>query len=223
MSAIDPNAHFDPEAPSELPDDGDPGEHGRVGYGRYARYTPLGLALLLVAGLLAIGIYRSNANDGPSMPESRVGEMKGKPAPAVTLTLLDGNTVNLADLRGQVVVLNFWATWCAPCRDELPILQQVAAIGPVNGVDFSILGVAVKATNPEDAVRSWVAELGLTFPTGIDAGGDSPRMGPIEAAFGGADFLPLTIVIDPNGVVHTVRLGPYKDVDSVFRDITDAA
>src|SRR5213592_2594290 len=94
--------------PIATPDAGEPVlDHGRIGYGKYARYTPLGLAALIVIALLAIGV----AQRRPSAGGDQVGRLVGKPAPAATLTLLDGGSLRLSDLRGSVVALNFWAAW----------------------------------------------------------------------------------------------------------------
>src|SRR5215210_2953903 len=114
-------------------------EHGRIGYGGYARYSPFGLALLLVIVLLAIGIYQR----GPEKTNDQVGQLVGKPAPDFTLTLLDGSTLTLSNLRGSVVAVNFWADWCAPCKNELPRLQTVATDASQSGQALTV-GVGSK-------------------------------------------------------------------------------
>ncbi len=216
MTTIDAGNRDDPN------DLNDPGDHGRVGYGGYAKYTPLALALVMIGGLMALGIYRYGGGDDSPDPASRAGNLLDGPAPDVTLTLLDGSTLRLADLRGQVVVLNFWATWCEPCKEEMPLFQEFSASGDAGGVPFTIVGVGVKARNDPDEIRGFTRELGLTYPIAIDGGGDSPLVGPVELAFGRADNLPLTFIISPDGTVAHVKVGAYADADDLSVDIIAA-
>jgi cytochrome c biogenesis protein CcmG/thiol:disulfide interchange protein DsbE len=176
-------------------------EHGRIGYGKYARYTPLGLAALIVLVLLAIGI----AERRPGASNDRVGRLVGKPAPDATLTLLDGSPLRLADLRGSVVALNFWAAWCAPCENELPRFQAVADEATRGGEPVRIVGVGIKNDYDENA-RNLVSKLGLTFPIGRDTAGDDVMRGPIETAFGISNY-PTTVFIRPDGTVDAVHIG----------------
>jgi peroxiredoxin len=182
-----------------------PSEHGRIGYGRYARYTPLGLAALLVVVLLAIGIAQRKPSDG----NDQIGRLVGQPAPDVTLTLLDGSSLRLADLRGSVVALNFWASWCAPCKSELPRFQTISATAAQTGEPVRIVGVGLKNDYEENA-RDLVADLGLTFPIGRDTGGDDARRGPIELAFGVSTY-PATVFIRPDGTVDAIHLGELNE------------
>src|SRR5262245_45989951 len=176
-------------------------EHGRIGYGRYARFTPLGLAALLVVVLLAIGIVERR----PSASNDRVGRLVGKPVPDATLTLLDGSALRLADLRGSVVALNFWAAWCAPCESELPRFQAIADEATRSGAPVKIVGVGIKNDYGENAL-ALVARLGLTFPIGRDTAGDDPMHGPIETAFGVSNY-PTTVFVRPDGTVEAVHIG----------------
>jgi len=198
-------------------------DHGRVGYGAYARYTPLALALILIAGLMAIGIYRYGDDPDDDAPVSRAGSLIDTQAPDVSLTLLDGTTLRLADLRGQVVVLNFWATWCPPCKEEMPLFQDLTEAGPAGEIPFTIVGVGVKARDTPEAVAEYAHSLGLTYPIGFDGGGDSGVVGPDEAGFGTADILPVTFIISPDGVIDHVHVGQYDDADTLRADIADAA
>lgn len=198
---------------SEPGADSSPFEHGRVGYGRYARYTPLGLAALIVLVLLAIGISQRKPSEG----NDQVGRLVGKPAPDVTLTLLDGSTLRLADLRGSVVALNFWASWCAPCKTELPRFQAISESAAQTGQPIRIVGVGLKNDYEENA-RDLVADLNLTFPIGRDTAGDNTMRGPIELAFGVSNY-PTTIFIRPDGTVDAVHIGE-MDEDQI-RDYID--
>jgi peroxiredoxin len=193
-------------------DDVPDAEHGRIGYGKYARYTPLGLALLLVLALLAAGIVRTGDDDGTATGP-KTSNLIGQPAPEVTVPVLDGGEIRLAELRGEVVVLNFWATWCAPCEAEMPAFQRVYAAGAVDGVPVRIIGVGSKVRDTDQQALAFARTLGVTYPIARDSGGDTPYRGVIGQAFGQQDFWPLTIVIRPDGVVSAVHYGPLDDAD----------
>ncbi len=178
-------------------------DEGRVGYGRYARFSPAALALLLIAGLAAIGLVQSR-DDEPTAP---VSQLVGKPAPDVTLTLLDGLPLRLADFRGSVVVLNFWASWCPYCPEEMRLLQAVADNATRTGESLAVVGVGLR-TDQNDRARAMVHDLGLTYPIGRDTATDEPGIGPIERAFGLSTNVPATVFIRPDGIVDGVHLGP---------------
>jgi thiol-disulfide isomerase/thioredoxin len=186
------------------------GGHGRIGYGRLARFTPLALAALLVVGLAAIGLARQAAESPAPYPPPPAGALRaGAAAPDVTLTLLDGTPLRLADLRGSVVVVNFWGSFCAPCREEMPILQAYADEAARSGERTAIVGVGVRTDVDADA-RALVRELGLSYPIGRDTAIEGPGEGPIQRAFGLGpfDFLPATFVVRPDGVVDRLHVGP---------------
>ncbi len=178
-------------------------EHGRVGYGRWARYSPLALGLLLVAAVAFIWFgQRAEAPPSPSP-----GQATGQLAPEMTLTLLDGERVNLASLRGNVVVLNFWASWCEPCRDEMPLLQSFWDDARASGEKTEVLGVGIRTDRDDDA-RAFVEQGNYTYPIGRDTDIEGPGIGPIEAAFGVPPAYPSTVVIRPDGIVDRYHLGP---------------
>lgn len=185
---------------------GEPEEdHGRIGYGRLARFTPYGLAALLVVGLAAIGLARGEPTAAPDP-----GGIVGKPAPDVTLRVLDGSTLRLADLRGSVVLVNFWASWCEPCREEMPVLQRYGERTARTGERTVVVGVGVR-TDFDDEARALVRDLGLTYPIGRDTDVAGPGIGPIQRAFAITDLLPATVVVRPDGVVDRLHLGPLTD------------
>lgn len=200
------NAVAGSETPAPaLADDANDAEerHGRIGYGRLGRFSPLILGLALA--LVVAGIWWAQRSDVPSGPSP--ARATGQLAPDVTLTLLDGEPLRLADLRGNVVVLNFWASWCAPCREEMPELQAYWDAARARAEQTIIVGVGVRTDNDADA-RAFVEAGGFTYPIGRDTETDRPGVGPVEAAFGVPNAYPSTIVIRPDGVVDAFHLGP---------------
>jgi peroxiredoxin len=142
-----------------------------------------------------------------ALPTDTVGTLTNQPAPDVTLTLLDGSPLRLADLRGKVVVLNFWASWCEPCRREMPELQAFWNQIKQSGEQTTIVGVGVRTDHDQDA-RALVAQGRFDYPIGRDTNIDVPGLGPIEKAFGVPEAYPSTVVIRPDGVVDRYVLGP---------------
>lgn len=111
-------------------------------------------------------------------------------APDFSLTLFDGNSFQLGAYRGKSVLINFLASWCAPCREEIPILNQVYREYKQRGVVF--VGIAVNDT--EDKAKQFVVEFDVSFPVGID------KTGEISDAFG-LYGLPTTLFIDKEGII----------------------
>jgi len=151
------------------------------------RNLKTGVALVFVAGLLALFAH----------PDYRQGEpsLHGRPEKDFALTL-DGKPARLSDLRGRVVVLNFWATWCPPCVDEAPSLNQLQhAIEPRGG---TVLGVSVD--EDETAYRNFLKNYNVTFPTYRDPSKQ------IALSYGTTMF-PDTYIIDRNGRIDRKLVG----------------
>jgi len=133
-------------------------------------------------------------------PGYRQGEpsLRGRTAKDFPLTL-NGNPAHLSDLRGKVVLLNFWASWCQPCRDEAPALNQLQErIAPLGG---TVLGVNVGVDDDEAAYQAFVTQYGVDFPTFRDA---SKQI----AANYGTTMYPETYVIDKKGRLDRKIVGP---------------
>ncbi|HEV2086682.1 MAG TPA: TlpA disulfide reductase family protein [Cryptosporangiaceae bacterium] len=123
-----------------------------------------------------------------------------KPLPAVRGTLLGGGTLDLADLRGKVVVLNFWGSWCAPCRAEAQTLEEVYQATKASGVAF----VGVNVRDSESKAKAFNRTFGVTYPSLFDEAGRvaiSLREAPPNA-------IPATILIDRAGRVAMVFRKP---------------
>jgi cytochrome c biogenesis protein CcmG, thiol:disulfide interchange protein DsbE len=119
-----------------------------------------------------------------------------EPAPDFVVETLDGESIRLSELRGQVVLVNFWATWCPPCRIEMPGFQRVWEDYRDQG--FVIVGLSVDQGVRSDVVR-WVGDRGLTFPIAFAPGS-------VVRSYGGASVLPTSILIDTEGrIAHRVQ------------------
>lgn len=146
------------------------------------RWIPPILAAALVA-VLALALLRGN-------PQDAGGPLVGKQAPNFTLTTLDGGTVSLASLKGRPVVVNFWASWCVPCREEAPLLRELAEKQSADGL--AIVGIAFQ--DRENDAKAFKQEYGLAFPTALDPNSEIA----IEYGVGG---VPETFIIDPSGKI----------------------
>ncbi len=124
--------------------------------------------------------------------------LEGQTAPDFALKSATGENLRLSEYRGDVVMVNFWATWCGPCRQEMPLLDELYS--RYGRVGFSLLGVNID-DNPAKAM-DMVAELGVSFPVLFDSRKEVSRMYDVQA-------MPVTVLIDREGTVRYVHLG-YK-------------
>jgi peroxiredoxin len=152
-----------------------------------------GAPRLVTAGALAAAVLLAAACQ-------RGGALVGQPAPEFSLSDLAGRTVRLGSLQGRVVLLNIWATWCEPCRQEMPAMQ--ALYERLGGPDFEMLAVSADQGSDETVVR-FVREYGLTFPVLRD-----PEL-QVAGRYRVTGY-PETFVIDRNGRVVAHRIGPYE-------------
>jgi cytochrome c biogenesis protein CcmG, thiol:disulfide interchange protein DsbE len=123
----------------------------------------------------------------------------GQPAPNFELRLVNGKRVHLSDLRGQVVVLNYWATWCAPCRTELPLLNGYFVAASERHWPLRIFAVATEDSIPEYQLKHLFSVLSIS-PA------DKIRGGP----FADVDALPTNYVIDKAGVLRYAKAGAFQ-------------
>ncbi len=126
-----------------------------------------------------------------------------EPLPSISGTTLDGESLDLADLRGRVVVLNSWATWCDPCRSEVPTLVTLA--GSVNPTDVAVVGLDV--SDDDTAAREFEDEFAMNYPSIIDSEGVLlPTIPGVPPA-----ALPSTVIVDREGRIAVRIIG---EVDS---------
>jgi cytochrome c biogenesis protein CcmG/thiol:disulfide interchange protein DsbE len=147
-----------------------------------------------VAGLLVTGglvaLVMAEQPDSPAAPGPQGTRTE---APNFVLETLDGDTFRLNDHRGEVVVLNFWATWCPPCRREIPDFVSMQRDLGDQGLQF--VGVALERSAGPEKVRAFADQMGINYPIGM---GD----GSIAQKYGGVRGLPMTFVIGPEGTIR---------------------
>ena len=158
---------------------------------RWLRWVMGTVAVTAIGGWALVA--GSRLGEDPTLVKS---PLLGKPAPSFELPLLDGGSLSSADLAGQPYVVNFWASWCVPCREEAPILQSFHERWSGRGV--TLLGVVYQDTASK--AREFREEFGLTFPQALDPGG-------IAALDFGVFGIPETYVVDSQGIVMAKLIG----------------
>jgi peroxiredoxin len=145
---------------------------------------------MVVTAMLVFGFQMARRSPRGGSPDTGPS-MKGQTAPDFALESLDGKTVHLSDFRGKGVLLNFWATWCQPCKIEMPWFAELQKqYGPQG---LQIVGVAMDDASPKE-IGEFAHDLGVNYPilVGKEAVGD---------AYGGVQFLPATFYIGRDGRV----------------------
>ena len=165
------------------------------------------LVFLLFLGLIWIGLSRSDRAEttGGLVPAPQVDFL----APDFSLEGIDGRSITLSDLRGQVILINFWASWCPPCRAEMPALQNIYA----DYSDRGLVVLAVNATNQDELaiIQTFITEHDLTFPIPLDTNGTVNALYEVRS-------LPTTFFISPDGVITEVIIGgPMSEVSLRLR------
>jgi peroxiredoxin len=125
----------------------------------------------------------------------------GSPAPAFTLGSSAGSNVSLAQYKGQVVMLNFWASWCGPCRQEMPLLESIYK--KYNRMGFTLIGVNVEPDS--NAANQWLKQTPVSFPILYDKDSKVSKMYDVAG-------MPSTVIIDRTGKVRVLHRG-YKPGD----------
>lgn len=160
------------------------------------------LALLLVAGLLVLLGWKLTHQEGGELLDDLANDRR-PPAPVFTLPRLDARgELALTSLRGNVVLVNFWATWCDPCRREMPRLQKAWR----RYRDQDVVFVGIDAQDFRGYARRALRRYGVTYPNAYD------RKGSVLARYGGLP-LPRTFVLDRRGRIVAYHFGELRDED----------
>src|SRR5438132_8753166 len=142
---------------------------------------------MVISIMLVFGIQKSRH----SSASNRVGKLQGQPAPEFALTSLDGKTLKLSDYRGKAVLLNFWATWCEPCKIEMPwFVDLQKKYGPQG---LQVIGVAMDDAPSKD-IADFSQKMGVNYPVLI--GKEE-----VGTQYGGVQFLPSTFYISRDGKI----------------------
>jgi peroxiredoxin len=185
----------------------------------------LAISLLAASGSDADGGVRASAGAGDALgvgAESGTEEVqkprvetpiptkkpRGPKAPDFSLTLLDGTAVQLSDYAGQVVIVDFWATWCNPCRMSIPHLIELQNEHAERG--FTVLGVSLDRAG-RNVVDQFATKTGINYPVGLGNQG-------IARAYGGVQSIPMAFIVDRDGYVAKVIRGyqPKEAIESVI-------
>ncbi len=167
----------------------------RAGLGTFLSYA----MVLGVLGLLGWGLIKVNS-----------GQRESGMAPDFTLTSFDGDTVTLSELRGQVVIINFWASWCPPCREEAPYLESTWRKYKDKGVFF----IGIDYVDTEKEALAYIDEFDITYFNGPDVGtriSQAYRM----------DGVPETYYVAKNGELRGIKIGPLfpPELDQKIEDL----
>ena len=159
------------------------------------RWIALGVGVVIV---VLAAVLAANVDTDPRA-EANTSRLLGHRAPALSLTRFDGTTIKTADLAGKTVIVNFWNSWCIPCRQELPTLQRWYA---AHRNDAGLVMLGIPRDDPAGAIRSYAKDHGMAWAVAND---DGAKQATLDFATRGQ---PETFAISPNGVIIGSVIGP---------------
>lgn len=160
------------------------------------------LSLFCLAGC-SLGVGTSASTPGP-----QVGMM----APDFEFKDAADKTVSLSDLQGKPIVLNFWATWCGPCKTEMPIIQKLADDGMVAGGGLILL--TVNCGDSAETVNNFMQEYGYSFPVLLDTTKNIMRTYNVR-------YIPTTFFIGTDGIISEIKMGAFTEESQLDRILND--
>lgn len=128
-------------------------------------------------------------------------------APDFTLKSLDGQNIKLSEHRGEVILINFWASWCGPCRQEMPLLDELHQ--KYSPMGFSLYGVNVEEDS--EAAKKMLGDLSVSFPILFDTENDVSKAYDVIA-------MPTTVIVDRDGMVHYIHRGYKPGDENTYQD-----
>lgn len=164
-------------------------------------------AIILTLGLAISGCQGTPSALGPAAPQV------GDPAPDFQLQSLGGDTISLSGLRGSPVMLNFWATWCVHCVDEIPYIEEVYQ--GWTGKPPSVVILTIDVEESPDTVRLFMEDNNLSFPVLLDGDGSVSQLYDIRA-------IPISFFIDKNGIIQDIHPSSFQstsDIEDILRKI----
>ena len=162
------------------------------------------LTTILVV-VLGSGLVMAGCSSGPEVAQ---GPEVGKLAPDFQLQSLDGQAVSLGDFRGKPVLLNFWATWCGPCRFEMPFIQEI--FEKKERSDIGLVILAINIGESPSAVKKFVESRGLTFTVLLDTKQEVAQIYNIRG-------IPATFFIDKSGIIQDIKMGAFTSKAEIER------
>ena len=167
-------------------------------------------AVVCVALMAMLACKKTESASGVSDGRVEIGAL----APAFSTVSLDGDSVSLAKYRGKVVLMNIWATWCHPCRSEIPELVAVHARYKEKGLE--LIGVSVDTDGTDDAIRTFISDFHMTFPIWRDP---DERTSTLFRTVG----VPATFLIDKQGILRWRKIGPIAPNDTSLTNAIERA
>jgi peroxiredoxin len=160
------------------------------------------LAIALLSLLAAVACTPSAQDIGGGQPRSELppAPKAGRLAPDFTLTDLDGNQVKLSDFRGKTVFLNFWATWCPPCRAEMPEIESIHQ----EYKDKNVVVIGIALSEPENEVRQFIQRSGYSWTFLIDTRGEASSNYEVTA-------IPTSFFLDRERIIRAVNIGAMSE------------